>query len=226
MSKALDSPDVASVCERFESLYLGVVSDAVDSTGLRDHFLGYDIKPISMSMRVSGPAFTVRGAISSLDQYEDDAMVLLEMFDHVPQNAVLVYETNDPASGAAHFGELSANAVRRRGARGIIMDGAVRDSDFLTQENFPTFCRSTSPLDGYGRWHVVEYGVPIEINGVSIRPDDFVMADRDGAIVIPAGSVDQVLAEAEQARSDESEIRAHVHDGQSPSDLFKRYGRF
>lgn len=226
MTKAIDRTAIESLCVGLESLYLGVVSDAVDSTGFREHFLGYDIKPVSPTMRVAGPAFTVRGAVSTLDQYEEDALMLLDMFEKVPANAVLVYETNDHQSGAAHFGELSANAVRRRGARGIIMDGAVRDSTFLTEQNFPTFCRSTSPLDGYGRWHVVEYGVPVAINGVTIRPDDFVMADRDGAIVIPAESVTAVLEEAETAKNDETEIRARVHDGGSPTELFKKYGRF
>ena len=218
--------EVTVLCERLEQLYLGVVSDAVDTTGFRDHFLGYDIKPVAPRMRVAGPAFTVRGELSSLQHYDDDAATLLDMFERVPPNSVMVYETNDHGSGAAHFGELSAHAVRHRRARGIVLDGAVRDTHFLVAENFPTFCRSTSPLDGYGRWHIVDYQVPIEINGVRIDAGDFVMADRDGVIAIPSSSVTKVIVDAENARHDENEIRLRVNDGQSPAELYRHYGRF
>lgn len=227
MVEALRQPtSVTELCERFEQLYLGVVSDAVDAAGHRDHFLGCEIKPLDPRMKVAGPAFTVRGAASELDNYNADAEKLLDMFEQVSPDAVLVYETNDWGSGAAHFGELSAHAVRRRGARGIVLDGAVRDTHFLVGQDFPTFCRSTSPLDGYGRWHIVEYQAPIEINGVTIDPGDYIMADRDGVIVIPASAVTAVIGEAEGARQDESEIRAHVDGGASPAELFRRYGRF
>lgn len=213
-------------CERYSRLYLGVVSDALDALGDRNHFLGSELRPLDVTARLVGPAYPVLGAPSSMDEYQADAYKLLGMFEQVPQHAVLVYQTNDIGSDAAHFGELSAAAVAHRGVRGIVLDGKVRDSDFLVEHGFPTFCAGFSPLDGYGRWHVVEWDVPVMIHGVSVRPGDFIFGDRDGVVRIPREIIESVLVKSEQDQRTETRIRGAVRSGESPTGLFTEHGRF
>ena len=213
-------------CERYSRLYLGVISDALDVLGDRNHFLGPQLRPIDGATRLVGPAYPVRGEQSSIEHYEDDAYRLLGMFEQVPMNSVMVYDTNDVGSDSAHFGELSATAVRHRGVRGIVVDGNVRDSNFLLSEGFPTFCRGFSPLDGYGRWHIVEWNVPITIHGVLINPGDFIYGDRDGVVRIPKDIVLEVLEKSEEDRRVETQIRSAVREGESPVGLFTEHGRF
>ena len=219
--------DQSALADRYEQLYLGVVSDAVAAEAGPTHFLGRGIRPLTASTPpLAGPAFTVVGEPSTPESYRADAHALLGMFDQLPAGVVLVYQTNDTDSDAAHFGELSATTVQARGARGIVLDGSVRDSRRLQDMGFATYCAGRSPLDGYGRWRIVDYQVPIRVHGVDIHPGDMIMADQDGAMSIPENMIEAVLNRAESDSRTEDQIRSSINAEQSSSALFDQYGRF
>ena len=88
-------------------------------------------------------------------------------------DAFLVKSNDDVA---AHFGELSAVAMKARGVRGVVIDGATRDAAYIERERFPVFCRYRTPLDSLPRWRAVEWGRPVTIGSVRGQllegPDD------------------------------------------------------
>jgi regulator of RNase E activity RraA len=138
---------------------------------------------------------------------------------------VSVYETGDRES--AHLGELSVTSLKARGVVGAVIDGGCRDVELIVREGFPVFSRYTTPQDGPRRWEVVAHGdVEIEIGGVRLRRGDWILADADGIVAIPADVAPDVVAEAEEKVATENEIRVAVRGGASPLDAFERYGTF
>jgi regulator of RNase E activity RraA len=146
------------------------------------------------------------------------------MLGDVTPGQVLVSKANDNVS--AHLGELSSETAKYRGARGAVIYGGVRDTDYIINLDFPVFSRYTTPNDVLGRWRLVDYNVPIEIEGTTVRPGDFVVGDRDGVVIIPQEITDEVLIEAEAVMNTENLVRKAILEGVHPLDAYNKYGRF
>ena len=85
-------------------------------------------------------------------------------------------------------------------ARGAVIDGGARDTDYILELGFPVFARYRTPIDIVGRWHLVAYNVPIQIGHVHIEPGDYILGDRDGVIAVPQ-EVAEGLAQPEFLRN-------------------------
>ena len=104
------------------------------------------------------------------------------------------------------------------------MLGSVLPGDVAV---YPVFCRYTTPQDCVPRWELVAHGdVTVEIGGVSVAPGDYVVADRDGVVVVPREAVAEVLAAVEAKVATESEVRVAVRDGTLPLEAYERFGTF
>ena len=148
----------------------------------------------------------------------------LTLLGAVPRDAVLVVKSNDAVS--AHFGELSAVAMKARGVRGVVIDGATRDAAYILRERFPVFCRYRTPLDSLPRWLVVEWGRPVTIGGVRIAPGDVVVGDLDGVAVVPRALAVPVLLECERLLHTENRVRDAVRKGMAPLAAYEKFGVF
>jgi regulator of RNase E activity RraA len=82
----------------------------------------------------------------------------------------------------------------------------------------------TSPLDINSRYEVVEHNVPAVIDGVSINPEDLIVGDIDGVVIVPKDAIDEVIARVEEKNSGENLFRKAVEDGMAPSEAFAKYG--
>jgi 4-hydroxy-4-methyl-2-oxoglutarate aldolase len=128
-----------------------------------------------------------------------------------------------------HFGELIALGLQSRGCVGAIVDGGVRDIAWLERAGFPSFSTYRTPVQSIGRWQVKAWGQSVTLpgaggSGVEVRPGDFVLADRDGALIVPADHVLEVLERAEAITRREIDIRQALQGGMSLSDAIARFG--
>jgi len=142
----------------------------------------------------------------------------------VPEHHVAVYQTNDRIS--AHLGELSVTSLKARGARGAVIDGGCRDVDYVLRQDYPVFCRYTTPQDCVVRWELTAVNVAVTVGGVRIEPGDYIVADHDGIVVVPDKLRDGVLEEAESKVATEGDIRAAVQGGALPLEAYDRFGTF
>ena len=87
------------------------------------------------------------------------------------------------------------------GCAGAVIDGSTRDSNYLINMNFPTFCRFRNPIEGLGRSVIVDYMIPIYVNGIDgmirVEPGDFIFGDNDGVVIVPKAETVRVLEQAE-----------------------------
>jgi 4-hydroxy-4-methyl-2-oxoglutarate aldolase len=213
-------PDLA---KRFRAIYTAALADVLDSLGYRQQTLPAGIAPISKGVTTAGPIFAVEGRGREMER-EPSIRRILEMLGSIPAHHVAVYQPGDER--CAHFGELSATALVARRCAGVIIDGGCRDVPLVEKTGLPTFFRYTTPLDAVGRWDVVEWGHEVEIAGVAVATGDYVVADADGAVIIPACVRDDVLEQAEAMVLTENEVRTAVKGGMAPLEAYDRFGKF
>ena len=215
---------VRNLTERLARCYSGAVYDAMREIGLSPGVMPSSIRPLEPGMVLAGPIWTCEGRLDSDIGDHDSLLGWTRLLSAAPAGTVVVCQPND--STIAHMGELSVEALLMRGVLGYLVDGGCRDTDFITRRGFPVFCRYRTPADVVGRWAVTSLGEPIRIGEVKVRCGDFLLADNDGAVVIPAGSASAVVEAAEGLMTTESEMRKAIVAGMDPSDAYLRFGVF
>jgi regulator of RNase E activity RraA len=93
----------------------------------------------------------------------------------------------------------------------------------MEERGFPVFARHLSPYDSMNRQKVVAYNVPVEIDGTRIAPGDVVVADRDGAAIVPQDAATQVLAAALAKVRAENKFRDAVKGGMSLTEAYAKF---
>lgn len=210
--------------DRFLRIYTAVLTDVLDDRGLREQTLPVEIRPLVPGTRIAGPAFTVEGAATDVQDWDAGIRKTLAMLGSVPPEHVAVYSCQ--MGHAAHFGELSATSLLTRGVAGSVIDGGCRDTRFITEIGYPVFSRFVTPEDCTWRWQVTATQVPITIGRVRIEPGDWIVGDEDGVVAVPHAVAGEVLAAAEEKAGTENLIRAAVRDGMTPLEAYEAYGTF
>lgn len=224
MSQASASPietTAASWSRSAGRLGTALVLDILDAKGLRHQALRSGILARTVQKTVVGVAKTLLWMNFS---HDDPTTYELELkaIDSLKAGEFVVCATgNSDRSGI--WGELLTTAAIRRGAAGIVTDGAVRDIAQVEAMGFAVFSRSLSPYDSFNRQKVVAFDVRVEIDDVTIEPGDIVVADRDGVAVVPFRLSEEVLAEALEKAGREDQFRQAVSQGAS---LFEAYEKF
>ena len=204
--------------------YTGALADILDELGHRQHTLPHTIQSLVPGQIVAGRALTILGEPSMVEDMDIVYPPILHMLGAIRQGDVLVYQPNDNVS--AHLGELSSETAKLRGARGAVIDGGARDTEYIQRLGFPVFARYKTPLDVRGRWRLVETDVPITIGSVTIHPGDFVCGDRDGVVIIPQAMAEDVITRAEQVVDSENQVRKAILNGVLPIDAYRQFGLF
>lgn len=209
---------------RLEKAYGGVVFDTLREMGEPTCLLPHEIKPIRQDMKIAGPAFTVSGHLEhGLDPHET-LLRWTGFLSKAPRGHVVVCQPNDHT--IAHMGELSAETLQLRGVKGYVVDGGSRDTGFVLKIGFPVFCRYLTPRDVAGTWVPDEFGGAITIGSVKIEDGDYIFADIDGVIRIPARLVEAVADRVEEAMGTENLVRKAILAGEDPQKAYLEYGKF
>ncbi|MFW6078606.1 MAG: RraA family protein, partial [Gemmatimonadota bacterium] len=122
------------------------------------------------------------------------------------------------------WGDLLTETARRRGVAGTVIHGACRDSKRIRDSGYPLLSRATYMRTGKDRVRAVDRQVPISVGAAAVEPDDLIVADADGVVVIPAARADDVLEVALEVDAAEDRIRSAVRSGASLADARRRFG--
>ncbi len=110
-------------------------------------------------------------------------------------------------------GDILCARMKMRGVVGLVTDGVIRDVDGVLGTGLPVFCRGTAAPPAVAAMIFAGWQEPIGCGGVAVFPDDIVVADSDGAVLIPAAMLDHVLAEALEQERLEGWIMEEVRRG-------------
>ena len=167
--------------------------------------------PLYRPVRLSGPAYTV------LADPGDNLAVHLALSEAPPGSVLVV------ASGMevekAFWGEIMTEAALVRGLRGLVTDGAVRDTEEIEQRSFPVFCAGTA-IPGTIKTLPGRLNEPIVLTQVLIRPDDLLVGDDDGVVVIRHEKALEVLEKAQSRAEKEQTFLERLQQGELTVDLF------
>lgn len=194
--------------ELWKDLSTPQVSDALMNM-LEHPWVIPGVKPLKDEFRIIGRAVTVK--TSSYDWG-----TALKAMDIAQKGDVLVICLEDDDN--AVWGELTSKTAQENGLTATVVYGAVRDVTAIKKLNYPVFTRSIVPNAGkpLGKGEV---NVSLECGDVIINPQDIIMGDDCGVIVVPAELSDRVMKKALQIKRDESEIIRKIKEGWSLSKI-------
>ena len=210
-------------------LYTAVVGDIMDKLGFQNQFLNPKIKPLRDDMVLAGRAMTVLEAdtldnekISSNKTLSKPFGLMLEALDQLKEDEIYICTGGTP--NYALWGELMSLRAMKCGALGAVLDGYSRDTKGILELNFPTFSYGTYSQDQAPRGKVIDYRVPVQIDGVKITPGDIIFGDIDGVCVIPQKIEKKVIELACEKVKGENLVRESIESGMTSVEAFNKYG--
>ena len=209
---------------RLNACYTGAVFDVMRDMGHPNCILPRDIRALDPDTRVAGPVFTLRGRPDDTVSPHDTLLAWTGFLSKAPSGHVVVCQPQDDVR--ALMGELSAETLHAKGVLGYVVDGGCRDLGFIRKLGFPVFHRFATPRDVVATWVPEAFGEPITIGQVRIANGDYVLADIDGVVVIPAAIADQVITRCEEVMQTENQVRKAILEGVDPQEAYLRHGKF
>jgi 2-keto-4-pentenoate hydratase/2-oxohepta-3-ene-1,7-dioic acid hydratase in catechol pathway/regulator of RNase E activity RraA len=205
---------------------LASVSTATLSSQLRKR--GYDdasidgVHALTAGSRIVGRARTLRFIPFRLDLFAEHGggfNAQKRAFDSLRPGDVLVIDARGERN-AGTVGDLLALRAQQLGAVGVVTDGAARDVATVSGLEIPVFAAAAHPAV-LGRRHVPwETDVTIACGGAAVQPGDVIVADDDGALVIPPDLVAEVVADAIEQEREETFIAEQLAAGASVHGLY------
>jgi RraA family protein len=165
--------------------YVGLPVANISDCMARMAASGPRLRPMHKSGYLAGPALTVKCR-------PGDNLMIHKALSMAQPGDVIVVDAGGDLSNSL-FGEIMVATSVKRGIAGVVLNGAVRDSEEISRGTFALYAAGVTHRgpykDGPG-----EINVPIAIDGMVIHPGDLVVGDADGLLCVPYDSVDEVLA--------------------------------
>jgi regulator of RNase E activity RraA len=199
---------------RYRKIRVADVVDALDRYGFHDRVLvSNDIKPLYSGIMMAGYAVTVKAnrvqeEIPSMtpeeyDRYAGEWYGKRANYDHFMKHAgpgVVLTVDLDGYNDVGFWGSNIGLSAKTRGVEGVVLDGGCRDTYEIRKIQFPVFCRAIGRTEVIGRIEIKpeNVNIPITIGGAYVNPNDIVVGDDDGVVIVPKDVAPQVLERAEK----------------------------
>jgi 4-hydroxy-4-methyl-2-oxoglutarate aldolase len=162
------------------------------------------VQPLAPSMKIAGPAFTVEARPG------DNLGFHLALAVARPGDVLVVDGKGD--LGSALFGDLMVTQAQAADLAGLVVDGAVRDTNELIARGYPIFAAGRNPA-GPTKGIPGRLSIPICVAGAPVNPGDLVVGDADGVVVIPRNDVETVLVAAAKKLAEEQQRLKEIAEG-------------
>jgi regulator of RNase E activity RraA len=202
--------------ESLGALSTPTISDALDRLGVSGAASG--LRPVETRMRMVGRAFTVRYV-----PVGPEVVASGDWLDDVSNGQVAVID-NSGRTDVTVWGDIMTTVAHSRSLAGTVINGVCRDSDTCAELNYPVFSAGTYMRTGKDRIQLAETGGVVNLAGVLVRPDDWLVGDRDGIVVVHQEVVEDVLRIGAEIVAKEKVILGHALDSGSLVQARERYG--
>ena len=173
--------------------------------------------------RLVGRAFTLRFVPAREDLATPESwgapISTRAAIEAMPEHCLVVVDAMG-VTDAGIFGDILCARMRKRGVAGLITDGVVRDLAGVLGTGLPVWCNGVAAPPSVAGLTFVGWQEPVGCGGVAVFPNDVVVADDDGAVLIPAALLDAVTAAAVEQERLETWIMAQVEAGQALPGLY------
>ena len=173
--------------------------------------------------RLVGRAFTLRFVPAREDLATPESwskpVSTRGAIEAMPEGCICVADARG-VTDAGIFGDILCARMVKRGVAALITDGVVRDVEGVLGTNLPVWCDGFAAPPSVAGLTFVGWGEPIGCGGVAVFPNDIIVADQDGAVLIPQALLDHVLAEGPEQERMESWIVNEVNNGAALPGLY------
>jgi regulator of RNase E activity RraA len=202
--------------EALAAISTATITTVLLKKGLRNIWMR-KAKPLRADYpRLVGPAFTMRFVPAREDLATPASWASPKStraaIEAMPEGSMVVVDAMG-ITDAGIFGDILCSRMAKRGATALITDGVVRDIAGVLSTGLPVWCQGAAAPASVAALTFVNWQEPVGCGGVAVFPDDVVVADGDGAVLIPASLLDAVLAEGPEQERMEAWIMREVDRG-------------
>ena len=217
-------PTDREIVSTLEKITTATITTLMIKKGLRNIWMR-GTRPLNPGQpRLVGKAFTLRFVPAREDLATPESwskpISTRAAIEAMPEGCICVADAMG-VTDAGIFGDILCARMKKRGVAALVTDGVMRDVAGVRGTKLPVWCQGAAAPPSVGGLTFVNWGEPIGCGGVAVFPDDWIVVDDDGAVVIPAAYIEQMVTEApEQERLEgwimEEVERGHVLPGLYP----------
>ena len=173
--------------------------------------------------RLVGKAFTLRFVPAREDLATPESWAkpvsTRSAIEAMPEGCIAVADARG-VTDAGIFGDILCARIRKKGVTALVTDGVMRDVAGVRATGLPVWCQGAAAPPSVAGLTFVNWNEPIGCGGVAVFPDDWIVADDDGAVVIPAAFIEETVANAPEQERLEAWIMEEVEKGASLPGLY------
>src|ERR1700710_1590445 len=213
----------STTVERLAKVTTATLTTVLLKKGLRNVWMRGSLPLAPNSPRIVGSAFTLRFVPAREDLATPASWAspisTRAAIEEMPEGCIAVVDAMG-VKDAGIFGDILCARMVKRGVAALITDGVVRDLEGVLGTGLPVWCDGFAAPPSVAGLTFVGWGEPIGCGGVAIFPDDVIVADQDGAVVIPKAFLDLILAEGAEQERMEAWIVDQVNGGAALPGLY------
>ena len=207
------NPDLQA---KLQSVTTATITTMLLKKGIRRCWMQGPTPLLSRGKRLVGPAFTLRFVPAREDLATPESwgkpISTRAAIEAMPEGCIAVADAMGITS-AGIFGDILTMRMQRRGVKALVTDGVIRDKAGVLATELPVWCAGTAAPASVNGLTFVGWQEPIGCGGVAVFPDDVIVVDEDGAVVIPQALVDWVASEGAEHERYESWVVSEVERG-------------
>ena len=182
------------------------------------------VRPLRLEQpRIAGPAFTMRFVPAREDLATPESLAsprsTRAAIEAMPEGCIPVVDALGK-SEAGIFGDILCLRMKKRGVAALVTDGVMRDLAGVLATGLPVWCQGTAAPPSVAGLTFINWQEPIGCGGVAVFPDDVVVADGDGVVLIPAALVQETVLIATEQEDLEAWLMAEVEKGAALPGLY------
>jgi regulator of RNase E activity RraA len=214
--------DPASMLDAYRRVEAASVSDAMEQLLHQKRYMSHRMQSI-FPTKFAGTALTVK----LVKQENNDPNALggmLKAIDSGGAGSVYVMQVEDGAD-IAGMGGLMGTAMFSRGFAGAVIDGGVRDLPQLKKIGFPVYSTGPVPSTSVSHYRFGGMNIAVDCDGVRVNPNDIIVADQDGVVVVPRDRAAEILVLAQKLDNSEHSMYPFIEKFHSIEEAVKQFGR-
>jgi regulator of RNase E activity RraA len=213
----------ANVVTTLSKITTATITTLLLKKGLRNVWMR-GTRPLNPGQpRLVGPAFTLRFVPAREDLATPESwskpISTRAAIEAMPEGCITVADAMG-VTDAGIFGDILCARMKKRGVAALITDGVLRDVAGVRGTGLPVWCQGAAAPPSVAGLTFVNWGEPIGCGGVAVFPDDVVVVDEDGAVLIPQAFVADIVAAAPEQERLETWIMNEVEQGASLPGLY------